>query len=270
MKELIASGARHPLTVIRNFAAHERRYELGEQNGKFFWEPAAAITNAKELLPSGTPAFRESSLRGQYLDIPYHVEDQAPNFLVDFIATQGPFDLVVELGCGYGRILFNLAYSGVPLGTRFVGGELTQSGVEAVNGIAALDPDLDLSVRHFDFLDPDLSWVKPGKRCLVYTCHAIEQVHRIDQRLIDAMCSLGESVTAVHLEPFAFQVQPNLGPATQKQRLVLLGKRWNANLVEVLRGCADAGTIGLEYLATDIFLPIASWNATSLAIWSKK
>lgn len=267
MKALIDKGARHPLTVIRNFQAFERRYQMDNEGDELVW--AFAHRHEKELLPSGTPAFRQSSLRGQLTNIPFHVEDQCPAFLVDFIAAQGPFDLVVELGCGYGRNLFNIAYSGVPFGTRFAGGELTSSGVTAATAIAALDPGLDITFHHFDYLEPDLGWIKPGKRCLVFTCHSIEQVHRIDRRPIEAICGLGDSVIAVHMEPFGFQAQPGLGPVTARQKSLYEEKRWNLNLVQVLQDCAKDGLIGLDFMATEIFLPADALNPTSVAIWHK-
>ena len=37
MKALIDKGARHPLTVIRNFQAFERRYQMDNEGDELVW-----------------------------------------------------------------------------------------------------------------------------------------------------------------------------------------------------------------------------------------
>ncbi|CAA7618656.1 hypothetical protein [Magnetospirillum sp. UT-4] len=269
MKAFMASGRRHPLEVVKAFSGHERRNTLYFDDGyrTYLWKPRYPEAPGQELLPTGTPAFRDSSLRGHALTIPFHAGTVYSDFIVDYMATNGPFDLVAELGCGYGRNLFEIAYAGLAAPLRLVGGEFTATGCEATAAIAALDPALDMTVLRFDHTRPDLSQVAPGQRVLVFTCHSIEQVAAIDSGWIDAVTALGEQVTVIHLEPFGFQFDPDLGPVTRAHAHGCREKEWNLNLAQVLKREQARGRIRLSYLAAEIFLPLDAYNPTSVAIW---
>jgi hypothetical protein len=123
---MIDEGERHPLRLIKRLEAHESRFKLG-WNGEatddhVYCEDLAENT---ALLRCGTPAFRIAALRGNHMSVPLHTSACLHNFIIDFIGRHSPFNAIVELGCGYGRTIFELWYGGAPSAIPFFGGELT-------------------------------------------------------------------------------------------------------------------------------------------------
>lgn len=227
------------------------------------------IQFTEERTPAGVPGFRTSSLRGQLLQVPYHTPDSYVNFLVDVIDETGPYDAVVELGCGYGKNLLGIHFAGGPKGIPYFGGELVPNGRDLATRLAGLTPDLDLSIHAFDHLDPDLSFLPKVERLFVFTVHSLEQVERIGPVFFEAIAQAAPQVTTIHLEPFGFQIQ-DLGPATKTQREYFQENRWNSNLWQALNQAKDSGILDIEFAALELFLPADSKNATSLAMWRNK
>jgi SAM-dependent methyltransferase len=219
----------------------------------------------QEMGPAGVPFLRASSFRGNHALIPFHATDNLADFIVDYIDEKGPFDAIIELGCGYGRNLFNIFYGGGPQDTRYYGGELTESGVAIAREIAALDPAMNASFFPFDYLDPALA-IAPAERALVFTVHSIEQVCQIDARLFGVIASAARCVDCIHFEPFGFQLA-ELGPASQEHRNQAIENNWNVNFAAALQEARQAHGLQISCLITELSLPIDPHNPTSLAIW---
>lgn len=265
MRSLIEAGETNPYRIIHLLYAHERRYRAIKCDGGVQYQRHPVPTDPSEA-PAGTPATRPTSFRGQPLMVPYHTTDNLHDFIIDFIAEHGPFDCIVELGCGYGRNLFEIFYGGGPRHARYFGGELTESGVGVARDLAALAPEMDATFFHFDYLDPDLAAVPRFGRTLVFTVHSIEQVNMIDARLFGVIAGVAREVTCIHLEPFGFQFA-DLGPVTKLHRAMMERNHWNLNFGEALLRAQDEQAIRVKFVATELFLPADFENPTSLAIW---
>ena len=87
--------------------------------------------------------------------------------LIDIIDETGPYDSIVELGCGYGRNLIEIFYKGGPTDVRYFGGEFTQSGVEIASKLAAATPKINAKFFHFNHLEPSLEGLDLGKKAFV-------------------------------------------------------------------------------------------------------
>lgn len=265
VRSQIDAGETNPYRIIKLLHAHERRYRIVANEDGVYYE-RHPFPKEVSSLPACVPAFRQSSFRGQPITVPFHATDNLHNFIIDYIAERGPFDAVIELGCGYGRNLFEMFYGGGPRDVRYFGGELTESGVQAAREIAALAPEMDATFFRFDYLDPDFSALPRFDRALVFTVHSIEQVYRIDAGLFGAIAGVANHVTGLHLEPFGFQVA-DLGPVTRAHSAMMTEKKWNLNFAEALLRARDESVITLKFLATELFLPTDPDNPTSLAIW---
>jgi hypothetical protein len=125
-------------------------------------------------------------------------------------------DCIVELGCGYGRNLVELFFNGGPK-IPYFGGELTETGRAIGDALASLSKEQTLSFHPFDHVSPDLSWMPRCNRALIYTVHSIEQVYKIDTTFFECIAGSAEHVTGLHLEPFGFQVNPDLDDVTTIQ-----------------------------------------------------
>jgi hypothetical protein len=275
LMDMIADGEKSGFRAIKRLEAFERKNVFLQQNAfsadgeiKFTGkvDRGNSYSESKDALPCGTPAFKKSSLRGHELFIPYHAKTEYLDFLVDFIDARGPFDAIVELGCGFAHNLIGLYHHGGPPGIPYLGGEMTESGRELAGMLAKLEPDIDLTVFPFDHLSPDLSALPKVERLFVFTSHTIEQVETIDLRLIEVIANAAPSVTVVHLEPFGFQAA-DMGPVSQVHAKWIKDNSWNRNLFSVLREADAKNLIRLNFVATEIFLPTDPYNPTSLAVW---
>jgi hypothetical protein len=265
LRGMIASGERNIPRLLRRFEAFERKYRVkpGENAGLTF--ERTAWPKEFEIGPAGVPLLRPSSFRGNALLVPFHAGDHAANFLVDYIDEAGPFNAIIELGCGYGRNLFDIFYGGGPQDVRYYGGELTASGVAVAQEIAALDPAMKASFFSFDYLEPALA-IEPVERALVFTVHSIEQVCQIDPGLFAVIAGAAKRVDGVHLEPFGFQLN-ELGPASRGHRDQAVENSWNLNFAAALQEAQRLHGIEVSSVVTEISLPADPLNPTSLAIW---
>lgn len=219
-----------------------------------------------ELTPAGVPPFRQSSLRGQMMSVPFHTPDAYVPFLADVIDAIGPVDAVLELGCGYGRNLFSLFHAGTPGGIPYFGGELSTDAQGLGNALAALCPEARVSLHPFDHLSPDLSFLPRVGHLFAFTVHSLEQVQDIGPAFFRTLAAAAERVTVVHLEPFGHQAQV-LGPATARQKEHFTQARWNRNLWPMLERMQQDGVLRLDFAALELFLPADAGNPTSVALW---
>ncbi|MEQ8195848.1 MAG: hypothetical protein RIB59_15295, partial [Rhodospirillales bacterium] len=255
-----------PLRLIKRLEQTERKYFLGfdETQKSFGWRKI----EYENPLPSGTGRFKESSFKGKFIDIPFYAETRYSDFILDFLQETGTPDCVVELGCGYGRNLFEMHYGGGPR-IPYYGGELTLAGQTLGSRLAALNQDLKFSFHPFDHIAPKLDWLPEYKKIFVTTVHSIEQVNKISLDFFRCLTNAAPQVIGLHLEPFGFQVE-NLGPATRKHREVFELYEWNVNFYEILNQAQDEGLIEIDFIETELFFPADATNPTSLAIWHKK
>lgn len=264
LRGLIAAGESNIPRLLRRFDAFERKHRV-KANGDGLRFERTVWPKEQEVGPAGVPLLRASSFRGNHALIPFHATDNLADFIVDYIDEKGPFDAIIELGCGYGRNLFSIFYGGGPQDARYYGGELTESGVAIAHEIAALDPAMKASFFPFDYLDPALA-IAPAERALVFTVHSIEQVCQIDARLFGVIAAAARRVDCIHFEPFGFQLA-ELGPASREHRTQAIENNWNVNFAAALQEARQAQGLQISCLITELSLPIDPHNPTSLAIW---
>ena len=268
LKELKDRGITHPLSLIRHIYSMEKRNILSCGTGEATYIKRAFT--GYEMAPDGYPCFRISSLRGEYIHVPYHIiTTQLVDFLFYYIENNGPFDAIVELGCGYGRNIFELYYNGAPRNIDYYGGELTSSGVAMANILSSLDVNINMKFFTFDHTLPCLDIVNGYKRILYFTAHSIEQVHHISPTYFRAVAGSAQDVTCVHFEPFGFQLD-KLGEATEQQRILFENNGWNADLALALHQASADGVIDLKFVGTELFLSNDPSNPTSLAVWTSR
>lgn len=265
MKELVDQGEKNPYRIIKALERRERHYVLNPNldTGECQWNPIQ-FEDCSQLLPSGFPVIQKWSLLGQVIDLPYYTASKIHDLLIDIIY-RNDFDCIVELGCGYGRNLFEIYYNSGPRDIPYIGGELTNSGIEALNLLSSLNEDINIQAFKFDFLEPDLSFLDGFKRIFFFTCHAIEQVFRVPDELFKVMVLCSDDVKCVHLEPFSFQLDPPLGNTTEVQKKFILQREWNINLMELLTKAEKEGYLRIEAIGREIFCNTD--NPTSMAVW---
>lgn len=264
----LQSGA-NALQAIKELEKKERGYTLGvnDTTGEVSYMKKEISDDEPHIKDTNIALYSKRGFNGNIIILPKHTSYNFTTLLIDLIDATGPYDAIIELGCGYGRNLFEIFYGGGPRDAKYIGGEFTKSGVEIAQKLAKKASKMKTEFFHFNHLEPKLPFKKPFKRAFVFTCHSIEQVMQINENWFDEVVKAGEFVRGAHLEPFGFQLK-NSGPLSDMHKDFMIQNSWNINFAEVLRQALERKIIKDE----QIFLEMGvtpDVNVGSLAFWSK-
>jgi len=283
VQSLIDNGEKSAYRIINKLARHERNFTLSLERANYRYDqPEDGIEEVKiftghaewvpvshgdavELLPTGLPVATKNSFLGNQLMVPAYadISSIAANWIVDLV--DADCAAIVELGCGYGRNLFNIHNLGGPRDIPYYGAEYTDSGKSLTALLTSLENTIDVRVEHFDHSAPDLNFLGQEAEILIFTCHSIEQVELIPSTYFADLAQLDKKVTCIHFEPFGFQVAAD-NPYSVRQKKDFSARKWNSNFFEVLGLAAEAGVINLSHVYKDI-IPNHEVSPTSVAIW---
>ena len=268
LESQLQSGA-NALQAIKELEKKERGYTLGvnDTTGEVLYMKKEISDDEPHIKDTNIALYSKRGFNGNIIILPKHTSYNFRTLLIDLIDATGPYDAIIELGCGYGRNLFEIFYGGGPREAKYIGGEFTKSGVEIAQKLAKKAPKMKTEFFHFNHLEPKLPFKKPFKRAFVFTCHSIEQVMQINENWFDEVVKAGEFVRGAHLEPFGFQLK-NSGPLSDMHKDFMIQNSWNINFAEVLRQAVERKIIKDE----QIFLEMGvtpDVNVGSLAFWSK-
>ena len=268
LESQLESGA-NALQAIKELEKKERGYTLGvnDTTGEVLYMKKEISDDEPHIKDTNIALYSKRGFNGNIIILPKHTSYDFRILLIDLIDATGPYDAIIELGCGYGRNLFEIFYGGGPRDAKYIGGEFTKSGVEIAQKLAKKAPKMKTEFFHFNHLEPKLPFKKPFKRAFVFTCHSIEQVMQINENWFDEVVKAGEFVRGAHLEPFGFQLK-NSGPLSDMHKDFMIQNSWNINFAEVLRQAVERKIVKDE----QIFLEMGvtpDTNVGSLAFWSK-
>ena len=268
LESQLQSGA-NALQAIKELEKKERGYTLGvnDTTGEVLYMKKEIGDDEPHIKDTNIALYSKRGFNGNIIILPKHISYDFITLLIDLIEATGPYDAIIELGCGYGGNLFKIFYGGGPREAKYIGGEFTKSGVEIAQKLAKKAPKMKTEFFHFNHLEPKLPFKKPFKRAFVFTCHSIEQVMQINENWFDEVVKAGEFVRGAHLEPFGFQLK-NSGPLSDMHKDFMIQNSWNINFAEVLRQAVERKIVKDE----QIFLEMGvtpDINVGSLAFWSK-
>ncbi|MCI6579498.1 MAG: class I SAM-dependent methyltransferase [Campylobacter sp.] len=264
----LQSGA-NALQAIKELEKKERGYTLGvnDTTGEVLYMKKEISDDEPHIKDTNIALYSKRGFNGNIIILPKHTSYNFTTLLIDLIDATGPYDAIIELGCGYGGNLFKIFYGGGSREAKYIGGEFTKSGIEIAQKLAKKAPKMKTEFFHFNHLEPKLPFKKPFKRAFVFTCHSIEQVMQINENWFDEVVKAGEFVRGAHLEPFGFQLK-NSGPLSDMHKDFMIQNSWNINFAEVLRQAVERKIVKDE----QIFLEMGvtpDINVGSLAFWSK-
>lgn len=264
----LQSGA-NALQAIKELEKKERGYTLGvnDTTGEVLYMKKEISDDEPHIKDTNIALYSKRGFNGNIIILPKHTSYNFRTLLIDLIDATGPYDAIIELGCGYGRNLFEIFYGGGPREAKYIGGEFTKSGVEIAQKLAKKAPKMKTEFFHFNHLEPKLPFKKPFKRAFVFTCHGIEQVMQINENWFDEVVKAGEFVRGAHLEPFGFQLK-NSGPLSDMHKDFMIQNSWNINFAEVLRQAVERKIIKDEQIFLEMGIT-PDVNVGSLAFWSK-
>jgi len=236
------------------------------------------------------PIYKLIVADGKYVYVPRHHIDNTLVTNVTSRITEGT-DLLVELGSGWGKNLFLIYLKGLFKQLQYVACEPTRSGRRATEILGKLEKDMSVITRHFDFYDPDMSFIEGNPDVLFFTNHSIEQCIHFNHQVFDMMLEKSGQCTCVHMEPIGWQRHPQseeikkmitenkipkeMPVKISNEELLENSMAWaglfkyNTNLLNVIQQYQRAGIIDVEAIQYDVF-GINPFNPGSLIIWHKK
>ena len=148
---------------------------------------------------------------------------------------------VVELGCGFGALLWHFAKR-YP-GRRYLGGEYSQSAITLARDLYARTPEV--AVEKLNFYDPDYAVLEAAEAPVtVFTSQAIEQLPSA-AHVLDVLAKYRDKIAAVfHLEP-AYDLYGDTLLGLMRRRYIELND-YNRDLIGVLQGRADIRILRIE------------------------
>ncbi|MBX9829337.1 MAG: class I SAM-dependent methyltransferase [Xanthobacteraceae bacterium] len=149
---------------------------------------------------------------------------------------------VVELGCGFGQVLWELRRR-FP-GKLYRGGEYTDSAVKLASLLYA--KHADISVEHVNFYDKSYAVIEKAEGpVVVLTSQAIEQIPDCSN-IIDTLGKYRDKIAAVfHIEP-AYDLQTPATLLGQLRRRYIEINDYNRNLFSTLKSRQDIRIVRLE------------------------
>jgi hypothetical protein len=165
---------------------------------------------------------------------------------------------IVDLGCGWGRSLFDVWLRGGPRSAAYYGMEFTQAGRDCVTALAALEPAMLVRTARFDYRNPDFSPLpKPLKHAVVYTIASTDQVSFLEKNAYRRIFDIAEAIDCLHFEHIGWQMEP--GPRTAANRDYALSNDYNQNLWQLVTELKNNGEIELVEARPDLFGPEAHY-----------
>jgi len=274
----LAAGERNPLRLINRLRAFERFHLVGsvvEQPGdepRMVCSPREPV--AGPCLPTGVAREDTRFTLGSTVVLPAYSRSDLVEFLVDFAQRQGPFEAVIELGCGFGDKLIRAHYQGLAPEVALLGGDVADSGLALARRLTALEPDLRVEFFPFDFRTPALERFQGRfQRVLLVTCFSLMFLGRTERALFEVLSHCAPRVTGLHLEPFGFQIEIEPDRITRfdlLQRQLFEQKRWNLDFIPALSQAERLGLLQIERLDKNYFLGEDFLLPASLALWHSR
>ncbi|MBQ9221583.1 MAG: hypothetical protein SPK83_06420 [Succinivibrio dextrinosolvens] len=280
MRSLLNTGKYNTMQIISMLEKKQRFFQLAiirsknndennadNQNADVRWLPIRFDAKKEHRMFNGVPMIKHVGLLGNLVSVPFYTQCRIDQLLIDLIDTTGPYDAVIELGCGYGRNLFNIFYGGGPTDICYFGGEYTKSGEEICRDLATATPSMKTQFFHFNHLEPDLSIIREKfERVFIFTVHTIEQVTRIPDNWFSAVSKVAPFVRCVHIEPFGFQAT-QLGPLSKIHKESFVKNQWNMNFYENFLNAKDRNEIEIEDCLIENLYSTDICNMSSFAVW---
>ena len=253
------------------------------------------ITNQKNLPrdADGKPLFNLVAYNGKYKTASRTVKHShfVSNVIKDYISEGTEY--LVELGSGWGENLFRIYTETLDnknfKDLKYIACEITQSGRKATDQLSKMVPKMDCSIHHFDYFNPDLSFLNPSSNIVYFSSHSIEQVANLPANPFPEMLKNSNECTCVHIEPVGWQrfknlitdditvIAGNVDPKeyipldpffTRNAALLARTRDYNYNLLSLLDVLVNSGEIQIFEQNFDVF-GINPFNPSTVISWKK-
>lgn len=180
-------------------------------------------------------------------------------------------DCVVELGCGYGRRIFELIAILQQPQLTYIAAEYTKSGRRITEKLAqSFFSQIDITVPFVDHNQALFPFIPQDKNVFVYTCHSLEQIHELPEDYFIKLAQSTPHIKGVHIEPCGFQfTSPAKYSFEQvKHHTFIKHNKYNLNMANALKYAEKKGILKIEHVETD-FSYEQPENPSSWVYWTK-
>ncbi|MCF7844248.1 MAG: class I SAM-dependent methyltransferase [Kiritimatiellales bacterium] len=249
-------------TVEKNDSEYDKDKYLSYLN----FAKKNGITNADEIRSHefGLSTFESTvvSQKGILFELPANQIMPANNSVL--LDSLSPYideaDIVIELGCGYGHNLW-VMQNQYP-NKRYIGGDYSRNAVELSKLIYAKHSNIN--VEQFNFYDDTYNMLEKcsfGKKVLVFTRHAIEQLPTATQVFNTLSKYFDRIIAGVHIEVGFDNYDNSLLDLMRKKYVI--ANDYNRDLISVIKQQP-----GIEMLRNDSDeLGINPLNPSSIVTW---
>lgn len=169
------------------------------------------------------------------------------------------FDSVVEIGCGTGYNLINIACQ---VGVACVGCDLSEHAVAFVNTVAD-ETAIGISGRVLNYLEGGLSALAPTRRWALLSVHALEQAPDINVEWVERIVRDQQPPTlGIHLEPLHLDGGPFADLCSVYSEI----NSYNRNLSRSLAEAEQRGLIDVVERFPRV-IGSTAFNPTSVLVW---
>jgi len=167
-------------------------------------------------------------------------------------ACQENTQAIVDLGCGWGRSLFEVWLRGGPSSATYYGFDVTRAGIDCVEALAQLEPAMKVRTAEFDLYHPNYSLLsRPLEHAVVFTVSSVHQLPTLETEAYNAILEIAKAIDCLHFEQIGWQMQP--GEQTAADREYALRNDYNKDLWRVLSELSSAGKIEFREVEPDVF-----------------
>ena len=167
-------------------------------------------------------------------------------------------DIIAEIGCGYGRQLFELwlAGGGSP-STRFLGFEPNEAGRRIGANLARLEPAMNIEFLPGDFETFDESLFLSASRTLILTNYAVMYQVEFPDSFFHKVAKISGDVVMAFVEPLGWQMG---------EGVPLYDEGHNTDFIRKLAVAAEEGLLDIVYTGANLFGRESNYTRTSVIV----
>ncbi|MGZ6253971.1 MAG: hypothetical protein ACXWM1_12995 [Candidatus Binataceae bacterium] len=169
------------------------------------------------------------------------------HFLVGHLRTD--LDAVVEIGCGAGDALVDLANRSPFPNIKFFGGEIALNGLRTLARLAEMRQLDNVAGVDFDIANADFGFLAGARKILVFSQFALVYVNPFPAEFWERLLQAADEVSVMLFEPFSFALDVENPLFTRKQAT---NYGLAQNFWESIQALAQTGRIVIDELIPDI------------------
>ena len=171
------------------------------------------------------------------------------NLVFDICSKYFPSKSIVELGCGYGSVILNIAQKMNNKEFDFFAADLTTSGSLCAQRLAQME-NIQLKTGWCDFNNPDVTNLNIPQNSIIFTSYALHYIKGIPQDFINFILST-KPKAVIHFEPLAELFDNSLYGLMKRKYMQV--NDYNMSMLSTLKEYEKKGTLKIRDVVPEVF-----------------